>query len=212
MADIGHNIIDRKTGYSIDPSVLGYLYQLLKIYEYLDILLAVAIGKSKVNKYTAFSHIFLPIWSYFRIIARPGINTDWRFQVIGECLSRFASRAIPWLVEDLQTEQSLLSLAEEGRWYPDLAITAFWALFTFQGQRDSEQGIKSFGEPYPEEPTARVLSVAILLYASFAKRQEDERKKKLAKPQTTIQTKTDDAPSSRAAHASGLRQPSRKTR
>lgn len=212
VADIGHNILDRKTGYSIDPSLLGYFYHLLKLYELLDILLAAASGKSKITKYTAFSHLFLPFWSYFRIVARPDQNTDWRFQVIGDCLSRFASRAVPWLVEDVQTEQNLLNLAEEGRWYPDLAITAFWALFTFQGQRNSEQAIKSFGQPYPEETTARLFSVAVLLYASYAKRQDDESKKPSTISAPSSQTKIDKPSASGPATAASLRQPARRGR
>lgn len=212
VADIGHNILDRKTGYSIDPSLLGYFYHVLKIYEHFDILLAAASGKSKITKYTAFSHLFLPWWSYFRIIARPDKNTDWRFQVIGDCLSRFASRAIPWLIEDLQTEQNLLNLAEEGRWYPDLAITAFWALFTFQGQRNDDQAIRSFGQPYPEETTARLLSVAVLLYASYAKRQDDESKKKPTTTNASTSKKTETSPVPSSVGPASLRQPSRRNR
>ena len=178
VLDIGHNVLHAKTGFKVDPYLLGYLYHLLKIYEYLDILLAILAGNTKVSKYTAFSHVFLPYWSYYRIVARPYDSTDWRFQVIGDCLARFASRAIPWLIEDVTTEQSLLVMAEEGRWYPDLSIAAFWAFFTFQDQRQDEQAIKSFGPPYKDEALARILGVAILLYAAYACRQEEAERKK----------------------------------
>lgn len=172
VADIGHDILLAKTGIAIRASLLGYLYHLLKFYEYVDVILAVLTGTTQINKYTAFSHVFMPYWSYYRIIARPDNSYDWRFQVIADCLARFFSRAIPWLVADLKTEETLLNLSDEIRWYPDLAITGFWALFTLQGQRESEQAIKSFGHPYKDELTARLLSVAILLYASYVRRQE----------------------------------------
>ena len=170
---IGHNILTAKTGFEVDPYLLGYLYHLLKIYEYLDIILSVLAGDTVISKYTAFSHLFLPVWSYFRIMKPRSDAFDWRLQVIADCSFRFLSRAIPWLMEDVKVEQILLSMFEEGRWYADLVISAFWALFTLQGQRESEQAIKIFGQPYKDEITAHFLSAAIMLYAGQAKRQED---------------------------------------
>lgn len=191
IADIGHNVLHARTGYEINPSLVGYLYHLLKIYEYFDIILLVLSGKTTITKYTAFSHLFMPYWSYYRIIDRPHDSFDWRFQAIADCLARFSSRAIPWLIADLKTEETLLNLSQESRWYPDLAITGFWALFTLQGQRESEQAIRSFGKPYEEEFTARLLSAGILLYASYARRQEiagksaEEKRKEDAKTNNT---------------------------
>lgn len=172
VADIGHGIIQARTQTEVDSSFLGYLYHLIKLYEYLDIVLLTLVGDTKISRYVAFSHIFMPYWSYYRIIARPDKPIDWRFQVIGNCLSRFLSRAIPWLIADVSTERTLLGLAEEGRHYPDLAINLFWLMFTLQGQRNTEQGIESFGQPYKDEQTARILATAILAYSSFALRQE----------------------------------------
>lgn len=179
ILDIGHDVLTVRTGFQVEPALLGYLYHLLKIYEYLDILLSVLAGNIQISKYTAFTHLALPYWSYYRVIQNNGL--DWRFQVIADCFVRFLSRAVPWLIEDLRTEEVILSLAEEWRWYPDLAISAFWATFMFQDRRESEDALRLFGPPGKDETTARLLSLIVLLYASYTKRQEDASKTQPAK-------------------------------
>ena len=173
VADIGHGFLVHRTGYTVEAKTLGYFYHILKWWEWLDIVLETMAGGTKISKESAFSHIFLPIWSYYRVIAQPKGNVDWRFQVIGDCLSRFLARAIPWLIEDTVTEEGLLNFVAEGRWYPDLAISLFWGLFIFQGQRESEPALNSLGQPYKEEVTARLLSIGILLYANYSRRSHD---------------------------------------
>lgn len=172
VADLGHGIIQARTQVQVDSAFLGYLYHLLKIYEYLDLILLTLSGQIELSRYTTFSHIFLPYWSYYRVIARPDKAVDWRFQVIGDCVSRFLSRAVPWLIADTRTEQTLLDLVEEGRHYPDLAINAFWLMFVLQGQRGSKQGVESFGQPYENEQSARILATVILVYSSYALKRE----------------------------------------
>lgn len=189
VLDIGHNILAARIGYEIDPYVLGYLYHLLKLYEYFDIILGILSGNTNLSKYVAFSHLFLPCWSYLRIVSRPHDSTDWRLQVIADCSVRFLSRAVPWLVEDVKVEETILTMCEEGRWYPDLAISGFWAFFTFQGRRESEAALKIFGQPYENEATGYLLGAAVLLYAGYAKHQEDTGKleKLVAKEQPPSQ-------------------------
>lgn len=193
VLDIGHDVLTASTGYQVDPHFLGYAYHLLKIYEYFDIILAILCGDTKISKYTAFSHLALPFWSFFRIFKQPNNSTQWRLQVIADCFVRFLSRAIPWLVEDVKTEEALLAYADEGRWYADLAISGIWAFFTFQGQRESEQAVKVFGKPYEDEATAYLLSAIIMLYAAYARREvEDEdaggsaAKQQMQQPQTGV--------------------------
>ncbi|KAJ9664056.1 hypothetical protein H2198_000559 [Neophaeococcomyces mojaviensis] len=176
VLDIGHNVLAATTGYVVDPYTLGYFYHLLKVYEHFDIVFGVLAGHTEVAKHTAFSHLAMPLWSYFRIIDRPYDSTDWRLQVIADCSARFLNHAIPWLIEDTNTERTLLTMVDEVRWYADVVIAGFWAFFTLQGQRENEQAIKTFGQPYKDEITARVLGAVILLYTGYAKRQEDAKK------------------------------------
>lgn len=178
VADIGHNFLTRQSGYEVDPGTLGYCYHVLKLYEYLDIILAILAGDTVINKYTAFSHLALPYWSFYRVIQNDAL--DWRFQVIADCSVRFLSRAVPWLVPDVRTEEIILGMAEDWRWYPDLVISAFWATFMFQGKRDEKMGLDLFGPPREDEIVARVLSLLVLLYGGHLKRREDAAKVKPA--------------------------------
>lgn len=180
VLDIGHHVLVLRTGYEVDPHTLGYCYHVLKIYEYLDIILSVLSGNTIISKYSAFSHLALPYWSYYRVIDNDAL--DWRFQVIADCLVRFLTRAVPWLVPDVRTEEIVLSMAEDWRWYPDLVISAFWATFMFQGTREDKMAVGLFGAPHDDETTARLLSLAILLYGGHQKRREDAEKAKAAKP------------------------------
>lgn len=184
VLDIGHDFLVTRTGYQVDPHMLGYYYHLLKIYEYFDIILSILSGSTVISKYTAFSHIALPYWSYYRVIQNEAL--DWRFQVIADCSARFLSRAVPWLVPDLRTEEIILGLVEDWRWLPDLAISAFWATFLAQGAREDKKALDLFGAPREDESTARLLSLAILLYAGHAKRKEDAAK---VKPPPEVKTK-----------------------
>lgn len=170
--DIGHNILDERTGLKIDPYMIGYVYHILKIYEYLDVVLMVLAGK-RVSKSVAFRHLVLPFLSWYRIIGRPRDAPDWRLHVILDCSSRFLSQVVPWVIENVKTEEAIVSSLEEGRWYGELAINAFWLLFTMQGSRNSGRAIEIFGKPYDDEGTARVLSVGLCAYAIYSKRQED---------------------------------------
>lgn len=178
VLDIGHHILVLRTGYEVDPHTLGYFYHVLKIYEYFDIILSVLAGNTVINKYTAFSHLALPYWSFYRVIDNDAL--DWRFQVIADCFVRFLMRAIPWLVPDQGTEDIILSMAQDWRWYPDLVISAFWATFKFQGTREEKMALDLFGPPHEDEVTARLLSLAILLYGGHQKRKEDAAKVKPA--------------------------------
>jgi len=219
VLDIGHDVLTARTGYNVDPYILGYLYHLLKIYEYLDIILAIMSGTTKISKYEAFSHLSLPLWSYYRIIDRPHDSIDWRLQVIADCFVRSLSRAVPWVMEDVKLEETILTTCIEGRWYADLAMSGFWAFFTFQGQRESEQAVKVYGKPCENEATTYFLSAAVMLYAGYAKRQEDaERAQKLTRKgqaQSPPQVTKDTAASPDAASRStgkDFRQSSRRKR
>lgn len=176
VLDIGHDVLAARTGYYFDPYTLGYLYHLLKIYEYLDIILAILSGNTVISKNAAFGHLALPYWSYFRIVNRPQDSVNWRLQVIADCFVRFLSRAVPWLIEDVKLEETILRMFGEARWYADLAITGIWLLFTIQGQREDEQALKVFGKPYEDEATACSLSAIIMLYAGYTYHQEDVEK------------------------------------
>lgn len=176
VLDIGHHVLVLRTGYEIDPHTLGYFYHLLKLYEYFDIILAILSGDTIISKYTAFSHLALPYWSYYRVIDNDAL--DWRFQVIADCGVRFLGRAIPWLVPDVRSEEILLNMAEDWRWYPDLVICAFWATFKVQGTREDKMALDLFGPPRDDEMTARLLSLAILLYGGQQKRKQDAAKNK----------------------------------
>lgn len=184
VLDIGHDFLVTRTGYQVDPHMLGYYYHLLKIYEYFDIILSILSGSTVISKYTAFTHIALPYWSYYRVIQNEAF--DWRFQVIADCSVRFLSRAVPWLVPDLRTEEIILNMAEDWRLLPDLLISAFWAVFIVHGTREDKKALELFGVPREDEFTARLLSLAILLYAGHAKRKEDAAK---VKPSPKVDTK-----------------------
>jgi len=172
VLDIGHNVLAVRKGYAVEPYLLGYIFHLLKVYEYLDIILGILAGNTAFTKYVAFSHISMPYWSYFRIIARTRDSVDWRLQVIADCSARCLNRAIPWLINDVRTKNTLLGMVEDFRWYADLIICGMWAFFTFQGQRQNAQAIKIFGQPYKDEGTSRMIGAIIILYAGHVRRQE----------------------------------------
>lgn len=201
VVDIGHDFLVTRTGYQVDAHMLGYFYHLLKIYEYLDVILSILSGSTVISKYTAFSHLALPYWSYYRVIQNDAL--DWRFQVIADCSVRFLSRAVPWLVPDLRTEEIVLGMAEDWRWYPDMAISAFWLTFKVQGIREEKMALELFGTPHKDEVTARLLSLAILLYAGHAKRKDDAAKPK-PPPAVEMQVKQEETPASTSADNNGV--------
>lgn len=218
VLDIGHDVLAARTGYYLDQYTLGYLYHLLKIYEYLDIILAILSGNTVISKNAAFGHLALPYWSYFRIVNRPQDSVNWRLQVIADCFVRFLSRAVPWLVEDVKLEETILRMFGEARWYADLAITGIWVLFTIQGQREDEQALKVFGKPYEDEATAYFLSAIIMLYAGYTYRQEDAEKsqkeivkKQPQQPRIQAKNSVGAEPASRLMHEA-IRQSSRRKR
>lgn len=176
VLDIDHDVLVASTGYSFDPYTLGYAYHLLKIYEYLDIIIAILSGNTVISKNTAFAHLALPYWSYFRILNRPQDSLNWRLQVIADCFVRFLFRAVPWLMEDVKMEETILQMFGEGRWYADLAVTGIWLLFTATDQREDEQAVKIFGKPYEDESTAYFLSAIIMFYAGYTYRQVEVEK------------------------------------
>lgn len=213
VLDIGHEFLVKRTGYQVDAHTLGYLYHLLKIYEYLDVILSVLSGNTVISKYTAFSHLALPYWSYFRVIQNDAL--DWRFQVITDCTVRFLSRAVPWLVPELRTEEIIVNMAEDCRWYPDLVISAFWATFLVQGRREDKTALELFGTPHKDEVTARMLSLAILLYAGQAKRKDDAADAKPTVPEVMKEEKREEAATSTSTSndtASAIRVPQKSRR
>lgn len=194
VLDIGHDVIRTHYHYYVDPSFLGYLYHIFKVYQYLDIVLAVLTGETTISRYSAFTHLALPIWSYFRIIARPGDAYDWRLQVIVDCFARFATFLVPRLTESLATERALEAMCEEGRWYADIAIFAFWSWYVYQGQRTSKDAIRVFGVPYTDEIAHRMVGLVIVLYASYLRRQEDSQRKTTESTQGPITSASMNSP------------------
>ncbi|KAK4920035.1 hypothetical protein LTR66_016756 [Elasticomyces elasticus] len=161
VLDIGHNVLTARTDFKVDPYVLGYIYHILKIYEYGDIILSLLSGQTQISKHIAFTHLALPFWSLYRIVLPPHDSVDWRFQVITDCVSRMSSRIVPWLVEDARTEETLVNMIDEARWYPDLAINAVWAYFTYGGQRDDAKAIEIFGRTWTRTKQDRLLLLGV---------------------------------------------------
>lgn len=179
--DIGHGVLAEGIGLKINPSFIGYVYHLFLLQAPMGTILQMLADGNKVNKYTAFVNLFMPLWSYFRVIDRSDGGTDWRLQVIVDCVARVTVILAPRFIADLKLEETAIAMAEELRWYGDLAMFAFWLLFTFRGDRDSEAAVNVFGQPNNEELLARVIGVGIVLYAGHCKREQDKRDVKVDK-------------------------------
>lgn len=179
--DIGHGVLAERIGLKINPGFIGYLYHLFLLQAPMGTILQMLADGNKVNKYTAFVNLFMPLWSYFRIIDRSDGGNDWRLQVIVDCVARVTVILAPRFIADLKLEETAVAMAEELRWYGDLAMFAFWLLFTFRGDRDSEAAVNVFGQPNNEELLARVIGVGIVLYAGHCKREQDKRDVKVDK-------------------------------
>lgn len=179
--DIGHGVLAEKIGVKINPSFIGYVYHLFLLQAPMGIILQMLSDGNKVNKYTAFVALFMPLWSFFRVIDRPDGGRDWRLQVIVDCIARVTIVLAPRFIASNKFEQTAVAMAEELRWYGDPAIFAFWLLFNVRGDRDTEAAVNVFGRPSNEELLARVIGLGIILYAGYCKREQDSKEVKVDK-------------------------------